>query len=124
MGMPTVNAPSISASGLRAFESIADRWKLSVAERSAILGLSPSTYRRVRSRSEASLDRNALERISHVLGIYKALHVLFSDDQRADTWIDRNSIDFGDRPARERLTTGLVTDLVHVRRYLDAARGW
>ena len=123
--MSTVKKSSLSASGLRAFESIADRWKLSISERSAVLGLSASTYRRARARDEsATLDRNALERVSHILGIYKALHVLFSDDERADGWIDRASSDFGGRPARERITTGLVADLVHVRRYLDAARGW
>jgi uncharacterized protein (DUF2384 family) len=113
-----------SESGLRTFERIADRWRLSRPEREMVLGLPRSTYARLRANPErANLDRGTLERISLVLGIYKALHVLFSDDERADTWIDRPSAAFGGRPARERLTTGLVTDLAAVRHHLDVARG-
>lgn len=116
--------PSLSESGLRSFEAIADRWRLSPRERERILGLPRSTYARMRAKPErAQLDHNAIERLSHVLGIYKALHILFPDDERADTWIDRPSRDFGDAPARERLTSGLVADLAYLRHYLDVARG-
>jgi putative toxin-antitoxin system antitoxin component (TIGR02293 family) len=114
----------IGESGLRTFEHIADRWGLSRSEREAILGIPRSTYARLRANPErANLDRNTLERLSHVFGIYKALHVLFSDDERADTWIDRPSTAFGGRSARERLTSGLVADLAGVRHHLDVARG-
>jgi len=117
-------APSIAESGLRSFEIIADRWHLSPRERESVLGMPRSTYARARANPQrAHLDQNALERLSHVLGIYKALHILFSDADRADTWIDRPSSDFGGRPARERLTSGLVADLAFVRHYLDVARG-
>ncbi len=116
--------PRLDESGLRTFEAIADRWHLSRAEREAMLGLPRSTYARLRAHPErAKLDRNTLERLSHVFGIYKALHVLFSDDERADTWIDRPSSAFGGRTARERLSSGLVADLAGVRRHLDVARG-
>jgi len=112
-----------SASGLRAFEAIADRWNLSPYERQAVLGMPRSTYNRVRARPEtAALDDNKLERISHVLGIYKALHVFFADDERADTWISRSSLAFAGRPARTLITSGLFSDLARVRQHLDVAR--
>ena len=115
--------PSRSASGLRAFEAIADRWNLSRHERQAALGMPLRTYNRVRARPEtAMLDDDTLERISHVLGIYKALHVLFEDDERADTWINRPSLAFAGQPARALIASGLFTDLVRVRQHLDAAR--
>jgi uncharacterized protein (DUF2384 family) len=115
---------SLGASGIRMFEQIADRWKLTRAERESVLGIPRSTYARLRGKPEAAtLDRSTLERLSLIFGIYKALHVLFSDDERADTWIDRPSAAFGDRPARERITSGLISDLVAVRHYLDVARG-
>ena len=118
------NAVTLGESGIRTFERIADRWKLTRTERESMLGIPRSTYARIRKRPErANLDRGTLERLSLVFGIYKALHVLFSDDERADTWIDRPSAAFGDRPARERMTSGLVTDLAKVRHYLDASRG-
>lgn len=122
--MQQQSAVGLGESGIRTFERIADRWKLTRSEREAILGIPRSTYARLRGNPErANLDRSTLERLSHVFGIYKALHVLFSDDERADTWIDRPSAAFGDRPARERMTTGLITDLAKVRQYLDVSRG-
>jgi uncharacterized protein (DUF2384 family) len=114
----------VAESGLRAFEAIAARWSLSPRERESILGLPRSTYARMRAKPErAHLDKNVMERLSHVLGIYKALHVLFPDAEQADAWIDRPSADFGGRAARERLTSGLIADLAYVRHYLDVARG-
>ncbi len=122
--MQQQSSVALGESGIRAFERIADRWKLTRAEREAILGMPRSTYARLRAKPErANLDRSTLERLSLVFGIYKALHVLFSDDERADTWIDRPSAAFGDRPARERITSGLITDLAKVRHYLDVSRG-
>jgi uncharacterized protein (DUF2384 family) len=116
--------PSLAESGFRAFENVADRWRLTTKEREAVLGLSRSTYARLRAEpAKARLDGNALERLSHILGIYKALHILFADAGRADTWLDRPSADFAGQPARKRLTSGLVADLAFVRHYLDVARG-
>ena len=116
---------NLAAPALRTFENIADRWKLSTAERERLLGLAHATYFRARrDPAKARLDESTLERISHVLGIYKALHVLFPDAERADSWIDRPSRRLGGEPARRRLTSGSFSDLVDLRRYLDAERGW
>jgi uncharacterized protein (DUF2384 family) len=121
------SAGSIRLAGpaVRTFESIADRWGLSGRERERVLGLSHATYYRARSSpATARLDGATLERISHVLGIYKALHELFPDARQADSWIDRPSLRLGGETARSRLTSGRFTDLVDLRRYVDAARGW
>lgn len=66
-----------------------------------------------------------LERISYVLGIYKALQILFPDPVRADAWIKRaNSAPlFAGQRALDRLLSGNVSDLFVVRQYLDAQRG-
>jgi len=110
---------------IRTFERIADRWNLSGVERERVLGLTHSKYHRVKANSNAaSLSSDTLERVSHILGIFKALQVLFPDAQRADEWIDRPSRRLGGASARSRLTSGRFSDLVDLRRYLDAARGW
>ena len=64
-----------------------------------------------------------IERLSHVFGIYHALHVLFLR-AHADEWVHRpNSAEpFGGRPAIELMTSGLSVDLAAVRRYLDGER--
>jgi uncharacterized protein (DUF2384 family) len=116
---------ALGGPAIRTFERIADRWKLSGGERERVLGLSHSKYHRVKAEPDrAVLLPDTLERISHVFGIFKALQVLFPDAVRANSWIDRPSRRLGGETARSRLTSGRFTDLVDLRRYLDAARGW
>lgn len=110
---------------IRTFERIADRWRLTGVERERVLGLTHSKYHRVKLNPDAAvLSSDTLERVSHVLGIFKALQSLFPDTPRADGWIDRPSQRLGGEPARNRLTSGRFSDIVDLRRYLDAARGW
>jgi uncharacterized protein (DUF2384 family) len=91
----------------------------------ALLGnVPPSTYYRLRRNPDAAeLGSDALERISHVLGIYKALHVLFPSEEYADRWISEPNRAFGGAPAKSKMLSGF-TQLVDVRRFLDAQRGW
>ena len=115
----------LAGPAIRTFERIADRWRLSGIERERMLGLTHSKYHRVKANPDAAaLSGDTLERVSHVLGIFKALQVLFPDAPRADGWIDRPSQRLGGESARSRLTSGRFSDLVDLRRYLDAARGW
>ena len=130
-GSPASTAPraddgsALGGPAIRTFERIADRWKLSSGERERVLGLSHSKYHRAKAQPDrAALLPDTLERISHVFAIFKALQVLFPDALRADSWIDRPSRRLGGETARSRLTSGRFTDLVDLRRYLDAARGW
>ncbi|MGH8136858.1 MAG: MbcA/ParS/Xre antitoxin family protein [Steroidobacteraceae bacterium] len=112
--------------GLRAFARIAELWHLSIAEQLTLLGLSSrSTYFKWRKDPQAKLPRDTLERISYVLGIYKALQVLLPDTRAADEWVRRpnEASLFGGRSALERMLSGNVADLYIVRQYLDAQRG-
>jgi uncharacterized protein (DUF2384 family) len=116
---------ALAGPAIRTFERVADRWRLTAIERERMLGLTHSKYHRVKANPDAAaLSGDTLERVSHVLGIFKALQVLFPDATRADGWIDRPSHRLGGESARNRLTSGRFSDLVDLRRYLDAARGW
>ena len=78
------------ATGLRAFFKIADKWSLTEDEQRKLLGDIPaSLYCRWRSSKgeEISLDENTLERLSYLIGIYRALHTLFADQEVADNWL-------------------------------------
>lgn len=123
--MPIAHERRLAGPAMRTFENIADRWKLKPAERMVLLGHMPSsTYYRVRRKpDDAELGSDTLERISHVLGIYKALHVLFPSADYADRWIAQPNAEFGGATAKEQML-GSFTQLVAVRRYLDAQRGW
>lgn len=119
-------ATAAGAAGLRAFARIAELWHLSVAERMTLLGQSSrSTYFKWRNEPQVRLPRDTLERISYILGIYKALQLLLPDTRAADEWIRRPNEAplFGGRSALERMLSGNVADLYIVRQYLDAQRG-
>ncbi|TDY20177.1 uncharacterized protein DUF2384 [Paraburkholderia sp. BL6665CI2N2] len=117
----------MSAAGLRAFFNIARDWDLSAEEQIVLLG-SPgrSTYFKWKAAPEtARLGRDTLERLSLLLGIYKALQILLPQASAADTWIKRpnSAPPFGGRRALDRMLAGNISDLVAVRQYLDAMRG-
>lgn len=123
---PPPTSASQGAAGLRAFERISALWQLSVAEQLQLLGLqSRSTYYKWRRDPQARLPRDTLERLSYLLGIYKALQLLFPDPVAADAWLKRpnNAAPFGGRSALEHMLSGNVADLFVVRQYLDAQRG-
>ena len=114
------------AAGLRAFARIAEAWHLSIAEQLTLLGLSSrSTYFKWRKEPQVRLPRDTLERISYILGIYKALQLLLPDARAADEWVRRpnEAAVFGGRSALDRMLSGNVADLYIVRQYLDAQRG-
>jgi hypothetical protein len=117
----------LSAAGLRAFFNIAHDWTLSADEQIVLLG-SPgrSTFFKWKAAPEtARLGRDTLERLSLILGIYKALQILLPQAETADGWIKRpnSAPPFGGRRALDRMLAGNVSDLVAIRQYLDAMRG-
>ena len=112
--------------GLRAFAKIAELWDLSVPEQLTLLGItSRSTYFKWRKEPEPKLPRDTLERLSYLLGIYKALQLLLPDNHAADEWVRRpnDAPLFGGKSALARMLSGNVADLYIVRQYLDAQRG-
>ena len=117
----------MGAAGLRAFGRIAQAWKLSVDEQLLLLGApARSTFFGWRKNpAAAALPRDTLERLSNILGIYKALQIVLPDAAAADAWVRKpNSAPvFGGRSALAHMLAGNMSDLGRVRRYLDAVRG-
>lgn len=116
----------LSGPALRTFFRIAELWGLTVDEQMTLLGVSArSTFFKWKKSREAALPRDTLERISYVLGIYKALQILLPDETSADGWVRRSNTaaPFAGRSALDRMLSGQVADLFVVRQYLDAQRG-
>ena len=123
---PAIDRRGLSGPGLRAFFRIAEQWGLSVEEQMRLLGLAArSTYFKWKKDPNVTLSRDTLERISYILGIYKALQILLPDPRAADEWVKRpnTAAPFGGRSALDRMLSGQVADLFIVRQYLDAQRG-
>jgi hypothetical protein len=115
---------SLTGPALRTFFRIADAWALSEGEQMKLLGLdSRSTLQNWKRGDVAALSRDALERISYVMGIYKGLQLLVP--KTADAWVRKPNTArlFGGRPALDRMTSGNVADLYVVRQYVDGQRG-
>ncbi|HQT30946.1 MAG TPA: MbcA/ParS/Xre antitoxin family protein [Thiobacillus sp.] len=117
----------MSAAGLRAFFNIARDWALNTDEQMVLLGApGRSTFFKWKSAPEsADLKRDTLERLSYILGIYKALQILLPASTAADVWVKKSNSAplFGGNSALDRMLGGNVADLLAVRQYLDARRG-
>ena len=116
----------LSGPALRTFFRIADLWSLSVEEQMILLGLTArSTFFKWKKNPNTVLPKDTLERMSYILGIYKALQILLPDEQAADEWVKRPNAAprFAGQSALERMLSGQVADLFVVRQYLDAQRG-
>ena len=116
----------LSGPALRTFFRIAELWSLSAEEQMTLLGVAArSTFFKWKKDPNVVLPKDTLERISYIVGAYKALQILLPDEKAADDWVKRPNTAplFGDRSALERMLSGQVADLFVVRQYLDAQRG-
>jgi hypothetical protein len=114
----------LTGPALRTFFRIAEAWKLHEQEQMLLLGLeSRSTFQSWKRGSVSTIPKDALERISYILGIYKGLHILLP--KTADEWVRKPNAakTFSGRSALERMMSGNVADLFVVRQYVDAQRG-
>jgi hypothetical protein len=123
---PATDLERLAGPALRTFFRIAEAWQLSTDQARTLLGDPPrSTFFAWKKTGVGPLSRDTLERISYILGIYKALQILLPEPAAADAWVRRpNSAPlFAGKPALERMLSGNVADLYVVRKYLDAWRG-
>lgn len=115
----------LSTTALKAFRSLAERWKLGNADAAAMLGVSASTWDRIKRGSwEQPLSQDQLTRVSALVGVFKGLHLLFADDM-ADRWprLANKGALFQRRTPIEAMMEGGIPAMIDVRRYVDAVRG-
>lgn len=115
-----------SSVALKAYFGITKKWALTSDQERILLGdLSKATFYRWKQHGDGQLTADTFERISYILGIYKALRILLPTEQLADAWLHQSNTAplFGGHSALEKMLQGRVIDLADVRRYLDAERG-
>ncbi|MCY4226582.1 MAG: MbcA/ParS/Xre antitoxin family protein [Gammaproteobacteria bacterium] len=118
---------SVAISLLPAIFAIFSEWQLTGPQQMTLLGLgNEKTLYNWKSQPEkARLTMDTLERASYILGIYKSLQILLSDQALADQWLatpNDNPLFNGVAPL-DRLLAGQMLDLAMVRNFLDAERG-
>lgn len=116
--------PAKASIALRAFFAMAQHWQLSTDEARTLLGMpARATFFEWKGGRIARVPHDVIRRISWLLGIWKALQILFPQPERADAWLRRPNTLLGGQTALQRMLAGDVTDLAEVRNLLDYARG-
>ena len=107
---------------LETFFAMADKWHLSTEEQIALLG-SPgrSTFFKWK-KDGGTLPADTRERLSHLLGIWKSLRILFTQDERGEAWVRAKNRYFDGASALDVMLEGM-SGIIRVRRYLDVQRG-
>ncbi len=115
----------LSKSGLKAFYKLVQAWKLRDEDACTLLGgLSSSAFYEWKKKPDRLLEVDRITRISYLLGIYKALHILYGDTL-ADQWVNlpnRNLL-FGGRTPLDCMLEGGLPAMQTLRQLLDARRG-
>ncbi|WP_262298319.1 MbcA/ParS/Xre antitoxin family protein [Microvirga sesbaniae] len=112
-----------AAAMFRAAVNLFGVWGLTDDQAATLLDLPVRTYRRWKAGELGRIDRDGKARLSNLMGIHKALRLIFREPQRGYSWIKSPNAAFAGRSALDVMLAGDLTDLMRVRRYLDAERG-
>lgn len=131
MGAPEKNHDSDSADqdasvALRTFFNIADKWHLTIEQQMKLLGSPPRSTFFKWKKEGGHISQDTLERLSHLLSIYKCLRIVFTDEDLGHQWIQKsNQAPFLNGVSAVEFMTnhGFVSDIFKVRAYLDTQRG-
>ena len=119
---PDPISDSEAAAMFRAVVNLFGRWELTDEQAATLLDMPVRTYRRWKAGEQGRIDRDAKARLSNLMGVHKALRIIFREPQRGYGWIKASNQAFDGRSALEIMLGGELTDLMRVRRFLDAER--
>jgi hypothetical protein len=120
----------LSPAAVKGFLAIMEKWRLRDPDARALLGgMSTGSFYALKKETkdrvlERALDQDTLTRVSLLLGIFKALNILYSR-KLADAWMtlpNSNPMFQGLTPLAYMVQRG-QPGMVHVRQLLDARRG-
>jgi uncharacterized protein (DUF2384 family) len=124
--LPDLTGPAtrkrLSPAAIQAILKIIEKWSLKNEDAMALLGgISNGRYYELKKTRKGALTQDELTRVSLLIGIFKALHILFSE-KLANQWISRPNTNpvFSNAPPLAFLIKHGIPGLVHVRCMLDA----
>jgi transcriptional regulator with XRE-family HTH domain len=107
--------------------ALLDHWQLRLPDQAALLGLSAhsrSTIARYRKGEPFADSADLIARAGHLLGIHKALRILFPHDRGlAYRWVSAPNRRFGGAAPLDIMKKHGYEGILAVRRYLDFERG-
>ena len=115
----------LTGAAVKAVLRLVDAWGGSNAEGAALLGVSESTWDRMKGgKWEGVLTQDQLTRASALIGVFKGLHLLFANDM-ADRWpklVNKGPI-FDRLTPVQAMIEGGIPRMIETRQYIDALRG-
>jgi uncharacterized protein (DUF2384 family) len=112
-----------AAAMFRAALNLFRLWGVTDDQAATLLDLPRRTFARWKAGDVGRIGRDGKARLSNLMGIHKALRILFREAARGYAWIKAPNDAFGGRSALDVMLGGELTDLMRVRWYLDAERG-
>jgi hypothetical protein len=112
-----------AAAMFRAVINLFGKWALTDEQAATLLDMPLRTYRRWKAEGPGRISRDGRARLSNLMGIHKALRIIFTEAQRGYAWIVADNAAFAGASALDVMLGGELTDIMRVRRYLDAVRG-
>ncbi|MGN6270249.1 MAG: MbcA/ParS/Xre antitoxin family protein [Sphingomonas sp.] len=106
----------------RAVVRLFGHWGLTDEQAATLLDMGLRSYRRWKAGELGRMGRDGKARLSNLMGIHKALRIIFSEPERGYRWVTAPNEAFGGRSALQIMLGGELTDLMRVRRYVDAER--
>jgi hypothetical protein len=111
-----------AAAMFRAVLNLFRLWGISEEQAAILLDLNRRTYARWKAGELGRVGRDGKARLSNLMGIHKALRTIFREPMRGYEWIKAQNEIFAGQSALDVMLGGELTDLMRVRRYLDAER--
>ncbi len=111
--------------GLKAFRRLVAAWALSNDEAALLLDVTGRSWARMKKPGwTGRLSQDQVLRLSALVGLYKGLHLYFSEPL-ADRWVKMPNAGpvFGGRAPVEYMTEGGLPAILRTRNYVDAIRG-
>ena len=112
----------LSGSALQGFLNLVTKWRVRDEDARELLGgMSSNAGYALEKHPNHLLEIDQIIRVSYLVGIYKALHLLYGD-KLADEWVslpNSNTVFGGSTPLQHMLCNGL-TGIETVRKLLDA----
>ena len=112
-----------AAAMFRAALNLFRLWGVTDDQAATLLDLPRRTFARWKAGDLGRIGRDGKARLSNLMGVHKALRIIFHEAPRGYAWIRAPNDAFGGRSALDVMLGGELTDLMRVRRYLDAERG-
>jgi hypothetical protein len=112
-----------AAAMFRAALNLFGKWGVTDEQAATLLDMPVRSYRRWKAGGPGRVSRDGRARLSNLMGIHKALRIIFTEPHRGYDWIKAGNAAFAGASALDVMLGGELTDIMRVRRYLDAERG-